>query len=182
MSYNNNMCLQAAKKLSDEWKTTRPVPDTMTASTINVRIPCNTDEPSCYTWNDVEFYLWLFVNNIWAMGFKDNKGVWYLRLSCQIYNEASDYERLKRAIDELGVLSKSMHFVLSPVKPVIRMIAASLWSKPSPSSCWSESDSETELFASYPTVLSWLLSLAVYLLSYVISILSFIIHVGKCIF
>jgi len=165
--------------MSDAWNTTRPIPDSMAASTINVRIPCNTDDPSCYTWDEVEFYLWLFVNNIWAMGFKDSNGVRYLRLSCQIYNEASDYEHLKRAIEELGVLSKVMHIVLTPVKPLIRMIGSS-W-KNSNSSSYSDSESETALFSSYPTILSRMLSFAVYLLSNLISFLSFIVHVGRCI-
>jgi len=168
MSYNNNLCLDAAKKMSDSWNTTRPVPDHMTASTINVRIPCNTLDPECYTWNDVEFYLWLFTKNIWAMGFKDNNGVRYLRLSCQIYNEESDYDYLKEAIDELGVLSLTGHFILTPVKPVLRFFASFFDLK--------SLESDSALFSAYPSYYSPLIRFGLYLLSYYISMISFIIH------
>jgi len=144
----------------------------MTASTINVRIPCNILGPECYSWGDIEFYLWLFMKNIWAMGFKDSNGVRYLRLSCQIYNEMSDYDYLKQAIDELGVLSHTTHFLLTPVKPILRTFGEFF----NFSEC---GESESALFSPYPTFISPFVSFGLYLLSYYISFCSYIVHAWR---
>jgi selenocysteine lyase/cysteine desulfurase len=155
MSYNKDLCLSAAKMMSDAWNTTRPVPDEMTASTINVRLPCNTRDQKCYTWDDTAFYIWLFIKDIWALTFVDAHGVRYLRLSCQIYNEMADYEALKQAMDEFATLT----LLLSPLSPVVTYV----------SSWFSNStvyQSETALFSPYPGLLTPLKSLVLYLLSY----------------
>jgi len=159
--------------MSESWNTTRPIPDHMTASMINVQIPCNILGTECYSWGDVEFYLWLFTKNIWAMGFKDRKGVRYLRLSCQIYNEMSDYDYLFDAINELGTISLTGHFLLTPVKPILRYFGKLV--------NFSEyGDSESALFSSYPSVVSPFVSFGLYLLSYYISFLSILIGLFRC--
>jgi len=173
MEYNNKLCLEAANKMSEAWNTTRPIPDHMTASMINVRIPCNVLDAECYSWDDIEFYLWLFTKNIWVMGFKDRNGVRYLRLSCQIYNELSDYDYLKEAIDELGTISLTGHFLLTPVKPVLRYIGKFV--------NFSEyGDSESPLFSSQPSIFTPFLTVGLYLLSYYISFLRIFIRLLRC--
>ena len=41
MSYNNRMCECAAVALTQRWGTVLPVPLTMTASIVNVMLPCS---------------------------------------------------------------------------------------------------------------------------------------------
>eukprot|EP01127_Copromyxa_protea_P011170 TRINITY_DN2794_c0_g1_i2.p1 TRINITY_DN2794_c0_g1~~TRINITY_DN2794_c0_g1_i2.p1 ORF type:complete len:435 (-),score=81.64 TRINITY_DN2794_c0_g1_i2:75-1379(-) len=102
--YNNNLCLEAGKMMSAAWNTTRPLPDSMTASMINVRIPCNTKDRSkgCYTWSEPEMYLWMFGKNVWSLVFPDQSGYLYVRLSCQIYNDMDDYVKLMKVIEEFN--------------------------------------------------------------------------------
>eukprot|EP01126_Amoeba_proteus_P046177 TRINITY_DN5204_c0_g1_i3.p1 TRINITY_DN5204_c0_g1~~TRINITY_DN5204_c0_g1_i3.p1 ORF type:complete len:360 (+),score=62.89 TRINITY_DN5204_c0_g1_i3:317-1396(+) len=104
-TYNNNLCLTAGHFMAKAWNTTLPIPDSMTASLVNVQIPCNSlsDPTKCYTWLEPEIYLWLFSKNIWALVFPDTHGKYYVRLSCQIYNELDDYVRVMKAIDEFNI-------------------------------------------------------------------------------
>jgi selenocysteine lyase/cysteine desulfurase len=174
MTYNNDLCLKAANMMSEAWNTTRPVPDHMTASTINVRIPCNTRDPACYTWNEVGFYLWLFLKNIWALGFQDANGVWYLRLSCQIYNQMSDYEELKEAIDELNTLS----LVLSPTFPMLSKVTTFFEGRDSHLS----QQPERALFSPYPSMISSVSSVALRGLSQLLYFTKVGISVGSSIY
>jgi len=102
-TYNNNLCLQAGKLMSEAWNTTRPVPDSMTASMINIRIPCNSKQPGeCYTWSEPALYLWMIAKNVWSLVFPDTEGNLYVRLSCQIYNELDDYVQLMKVISDFN--------------------------------------------------------------------------------
>jgi selenocysteine lyase/cysteine desulfurase len=107
-NYNNNLCLEAGKMMSAAWNTTRPFPDSMVASMINVRIPCNTKDPSkgCYTWNEPELYLWMIGHNVWSLVYPDQSGFLYVRLSCQIYNDMDDYVKLLKVISEYNLPEK----------------------------------------------------------------------------
>jgi len=104
-SYNNNLCLKAGKMMTEAWNTSRPVPDSMVASMINIRIPCNSRVPGeCYTYSEPALYLWMIAKNVWSLVFPDTDGTLYVRLSCQIYNEMDDYVRLMKVIDEFNTL------------------------------------------------------------------------------
>lgn len=102
MGYNNQLCQQAAGLLIQAWKTDLPIPFNMSASLINIRIPCNTNDAACYTWqiNDlVNLMLEKYKMYVVIFEIADVQSTArYVRISCQIYNQMSDYQTLSNAI------------------------------------------------------------------------------------
>lgn len=81
-----------AQLIAERWNSTLPVPQDMTASLTNVRIPCNVQDKRCYSW-DIEkvlnhlrekYDLWVIIYSY--------MNTRYARISCQIYNELSEYK------------------------------------------------------------------------------------------
>ena len=102
MQYNNGLCAQAATMLVGQWGTDLPIPLNMSASLLNVRIPCNTVDAACYTWriNDlVNLLLDKYKMYVVIFEISDVASVArYVRISCQIYNQLVDYNALSQAI------------------------------------------------------------------------------------
>lgn len=99
--YNNRLCRNAAETLIKRWNTSTIAPYSMMNSLINIRLPCNTQAPECWTY-DVEkiqktmeekYNIWTFLRNV--------DGINYVRISCQIYNDISDYIRFAQVLEEL---------------------------------------------------------------------------------
>jgi hercynylcysteine S-oxide lyase len=97
--YTYKLCNDASRMLINRWNTSSPVPFTMNGQMANVRLPCNTNEPKCYTW-DLNVYNKMEEKGIWFAAF-DYKGVRYLRISCQIYNTIEDYINFANLFDSL---------------------------------------------------------------------------------
>eukprot|EP00732_Lithocolla_globosa_P004203 Lithocolla_globosa_v1_NODE_3749_length_1592_cov_7.818478.p1 type:complete len:461 gc:universal NODE_3749_length_1592_cov_7.818478:1478-96(-) len=104
-SYNNALCSSAASALVKRWNTDIPVPNEMYASLVMIRVPCNLlDAELCYDWSPAEVASQLEAVGLWAWGNYVTDGgsvTRYARLSCQIYNELSDYERVFDAFDQI---------------------------------------------------------------------------------
>jgi len=102
--YNNDLCVQASDLLVKLWKTDTLVPRNMTASLTNIVVPCNSNNQTlCYTW-DLGVVAGQLVDkfDIWVPLFEVSpNGKRVVRISCQIYNDITDYEKLGKAIIEL---------------------------------------------------------------------------------
>jgi len=97
-NWNNNLCTQASDYLTSLWNSSNPAPKSMFASLVNVAIPCNTMGPSCYTWDIGTLNTILKLQyEIWTVLY-EFEGKRYVRLSCQVFNELSDYKKLGDAI------------------------------------------------------------------------------------
>jgi isopenicillin-N epimerase len=95
-NYNNHLCRQASALFFARWNVSSPVEDSMSAAMSMVPIPCNipTDR-LCYNWTSVDVVAQLTEEGIWAWPNYITDGASftrYVRLSCQIYNELSDYQ------------------------------------------------------------------------------------------
>lgn len=88
--YNNNLCKNVSTSLSRRWNTILPVPQSMSASVINVRIPCNINGPSCYSW-DIGRVMNRFTNEGFTIVIYEYKKIRYFRFECQIYNFYEEY-------------------------------------------------------------------------------------------
>jgi selenocysteine lyase/cysteine desulfurase len=96
--------------LMKRWNTTGIVPGSMTASLMNIRLPCSTKDPKCWRWSAEElqkklessFNIWVFYFHlIFETFLRGVDGIQYIRISCQIYNEMNDYVRLANAIQQI---------------------------------------------------------------------------------
>ena len=110
MGYNNGLCHQAADYLTGVWSTDLPVPLSMSASLVNVRIPCNVADAACYSWDIqalTETLLQRYRMYVVIFEISDSDSpARYVRISCQIYNQMSNYQTLAQAIiDETSPLS-----------------------------------------------------------------------------
>lgn len=100
-NYNNRLCRSAAEMLIKRWNTSTIAPFSMMNSLVNIRLPCNTKEPKCWTYNiekmqremEDKYNIWTFLRSI--------NGIYYVRISCQIYNEMSEYIRFAQILEEL---------------------------------------------------------------------------------
>lgn len=95
-NYNNQLCRQASALFFARWNVSSPVEDSMTASMAMVPIPCNipTDR-LCYNWTVADVVSQLTAQNIWGWPNYITDGTHvtrYVRLSCQVYNELSDFQ------------------------------------------------------------------------------------------
>jgi selenocysteine lyase/cysteine desulfurase len=71
--YNNELCQNAGNMLMKRWNTTGVVPGSMTASLMNIRLPCSTSDPKCWRWSAEELQKKLENSfNIWVNGFVFN--------------------------------------------------------------------------------------------------------------
>uniref|UniRef100_A0A915KZG2 Aminotransferase class V domain-containing protein n=1 Tax=Romanomermis culicivorax TaxID=13658 RepID=A0A915KZG2_ROMCU len=111
MDYNSQLADYAAKTLSQVWQTDvlRSSTDSpLTLSMVNVRLPFN-DSIVVHT---VVERLMLSHRTFMATFVEQNK--WYARISAQIYNEKSDYDRL--AVDVLN-MKKLLEFPVTNAYP-----------------------------------------------------------------
>jgi len=104
-NYNILLCRQASALFYARWNVTSPVEDTMLAAMTLIPIPCNipTDR-LCYNWTETEVVSQLTAQSIWAWPRYITDGTnptRYVRLSCQIYNELSDYQRFLDAFTKI---------------------------------------------------------------------------------
>ncbi len=91
-AYNDGLCTAAFEYLSNRWNVGRAVPANMTASLLTIPLPRT----------PVSNLLSLMHSrNIWPVLF-EFAGKPYARLSCQVYNELSDYVAFADAFDELS--------------------------------------------------------------------------------
>lgn len=98
MAYNNDLCTQVFDVLSERWHVERPVPANMTASLLTMPLPCQ--QTRCDNLKIDAFQQWLRnVRNIWSVPFA-YRGQFFVRFSCQVYNELSDYIAFADAFDE----------------------------------------------------------------------------------
>ena len=91
--------------LSERWKTKIPLSFEMSASTINVELPCGPNK-ECLDWdfNSVNQQL-RFEKEVWPYLF-EFKGNRYVRLSCQIYNFLEEYLLFAEEFENLLLLQK----------------------------------------------------------------------------
>jgi isopenicillin-N epimerase len=93
-AHNNQLCTSVFDYLSQRWNVSRAVPAEMTASLLTVplpRMPANFGTLLTQMHN----------RNIWPVLF-EFAGKPYARLSCQVYNELSDYVAFADAFDQLS--------------------------------------------------------------------------------
>jgi isopenicillin-N epimerase len=95
--YNHRTVWDAARSLTQHWGTKIPAPETMYGSMVTIPLPerFGTTREAGSRLKDTLLY----DENIEAQvfGFKDRV---YLRLAAQVYNEASDFEKLRLAIEK----------------------------------------------------------------------------------
>jgi selenocysteine lyase/cysteine desulfurase len=103
--YNNDLCERVGQYATSRWKSHFTVPIEMRASLIDVNIPCNVPLPACYSWTVANANVVLS-----KKGYTAFLGVWehkrYWRISCQIYNEFSDYVKLIDELEKLWIVGK----------------------------------------------------------------------------
>lgn len=103
--YNNQLCRQAAGLFQTRWNVTLPLEDPMFASMAMVPIPCNVPmDRLCYNWTTQDVVKQLTAQGIWAWPqyITDGTNITrYIRLSCQIYNELSDYRTFLAAFTDI---------------------------------------------------------------------------------
>ena len=51
MEYNQRLCREAAEYLTQRWNTSIIAPWDVMRSMVNIRLPCNTKEPICWTYS-----------------------------------------------------------------------------------------------------------------------------------
>eukprot|EP01080_Neovahlkampfia_damariscottae_P002332 gene2332-2800_t len=100
-TYNNNLCLNAAKMLIGRWNTTGIVPFSMNSALINIKLPCSTSSADCWRLKPWELQKILQDKyDIWSyVGYSGKEQ--HLRISCQIYNEMNDYVKFADALEEI---------------------------------------------------------------------------------
>jgi len=92
-NYTDTLCRDVANFLIKRWNTSSPIPLTMSASLINIGLPCNVRTPECYDWNLGTLSATLQQTyNIWASIYSIGT-TRYIRISCQVYNEFLEYSR-----------------------------------------------------------------------------------------
>lgn len=99
-SYNNNLCRNVSESLSKRWNTELPVTHSMSASVINIRIPCNIQEPICYSWN-IGTILNKFTNDGFTIVIYEYQKIRYFRFECQIYNFFEEYLLTAQKFEQL---------------------------------------------------------------------------------
>jgi isopenicillin-N epimerase len=93
-AYNNGLCTSVFDYLSQRWNMSRAVPAEMTASLLTIPLP---RMPA----NFGTLLTQMHDRNIWPVLFEFG-GKPYARLSCQVYNELSDYVAFADAFDQLS--------------------------------------------------------------------------------
>ncbi len=96
--YNDALCTTVFDSLSARWNVTRAVPASMTASLLTMPLPCH--EQRCASLNVTALQVFLRgARNIWSVPFEYG-GRFFVRFSCQVYNELSDYVAFADAFDD----------------------------------------------------------------------------------
>jgi selenocysteine lyase/cysteine desulfurase len=99
--YNNGLCRRVATFMFDRWNTTTIAPMEMMNSMINVRMPCNVPQPECWNYNIEELQKQMETDhNVWTF-LRKIDGIHYVRISCQIYNEFGEFEKLIKIIEQV---------------------------------------------------------------------------------
>lgn len=96
--YNNELCRRVSEYLVHRWKTDTAVPYSMSASTGNVRIPCNTQGSACYSW-DLGKINQMFIYHGYTVVLYEYHQIRYIRLECQIYNEINEWVSFANLFD-----------------------------------------------------------------------------------
>jgi isopenicillin-N epimerase len=96
-AYNNELCARVFDTLSARWGVERTVPPSMTASLLTMRLPCANGRCDGLSLDALQAFL-RTERNIWSVVFVYD-GVFYVRFSCQVYNELSDYIAFADAFD-----------------------------------------------------------------------------------
>lgn len=92
INYMHNLAIKGAKILARLWNTEILVPEDQLGSMANIRLPFN----DAVLVNSVVEKLFLSFRSY--MTTFEEKGVWYARISAQIYNEEKDYEDIGSAV------------------------------------------------------------------------------------
>jgi len=98
-AWNHRLAWDAARMLTSHWGTAIPAPESMFGSMVTVPLPerFGTTVEAARRLKDAL----LFEDRIEAQVLEINGRVW-IRLAAQVYNEPSDYERLRDAVDRRG--------------------------------------------------------------------------------
>jgi selenocysteine lyase/cysteine desulfurase len=96
--YNNGLCTSVFELLSKRWNVSRAVPPSMTASLLTMPLPCGENNTRCpFAAFAVEAFMRQHDLQVVTLDFNGGK---YVRFSCQVYNEISDYVRFADLLDE----------------------------------------------------------------------------------
>lgn len=89
MGYNNQLCSNVFSVLSQRWNVSRAVPASMTASLLTMPLPCGENNTRCpFPAFAIEAFMRDHNLQVVTLDFNGGK---YVRFSCQVYNELSDY-------------------------------------------------------------------------------------------